>query len=313
METVRIENGSPCPVAERRVVVLGFFDGMHIGHAALFRRAREEAGRRSCELAVFSFLDDGGLKPGLTRLSGEEERLARMAEEGAERVFLYRFSDVRDLSPAAFVEDILLGTLSAAACVCGYNFRFGAGGVGDASLLSSLLAERGVPLLVIPEERLEGQPVSTSAIRAALSAGDAALAARMLGRPYAIRGTVAHGRALGRTIGVPTANLPIPPGRAMPAYGVYAALGQIEGDPRLIPGIANIGVRPTVEDGGAPNCETHFLTPVGDLYGREVTVSLLHRLRGERQFENLAALHTQILQDAAEAKEYIAQWQNGRN
>ena len=299
--------------ARPRVVALGFFDGMHRGHAALFAAARQAARERGCETAVFTFADDGSLKPGAPRLLAEDERLSLMQAQGAEAVFLYRFSAISGLSPAAFVEKILFEQLSAAAVVCGYNFRFGAGGAGDAALLHRLLGAHHVPLITLPAQRLGDEVISASRIRAALAAGEAELAAHMLGRPYTVSGCVAHGKALGRTIGVPTANLPILPGRVLPAHGVYAAVGYLEGDGRPHAGVANIGVRPTVEAGAAPNCETHFLDRVGDIYGKHLTVLLLRRLRGEITFENLEALHAQILQDAAQAKEYIATWLNGQN
>lgn len=155
--------------------------------------------------------------------------------------------------------------------------------------------------------------ISASAIRTLLEAGAVEEAADLLGRPYAWEGVVVHGKALGRTIGVPTANLAIPPMMAAPARGVYAVLGYIEGQAEGHIGVANVGVRPTVETGGIANCETHFLDPVGDIYGKRLTVLFLHRLRGERQFENLEALRARITQDAQEAKEYVQKWQNGQN
>lgn len=296
-----------------RVVALGFFDGMHLGHTALLSAARREARRRACPLAVFTFADDGSLKPGALRLLSERERLDRLSAAGVDEVFLYSFSALRGLSPEAFFEDVLAGALSATAVACGYNFHFGAGGAGDTACLAALATRAGMGVITLPAVAVAGQPVSASAIRAALAAGDAEGAARLLGRPYAISGTVAHGKALGHTIGVPTANLPISPGMALPALGVYAAVGYLAGDGRPLPGVANIGVRPTVEHGSAPNCETHFLTPVGDIYGRDLTVHLLCRLRGEQQFENLEALCAQIARDKAKAKEYIEQWLNGQN
>jgi riboflavin kinase/FMN adenylyltransferase len=299
--------------ARARVVALGFFDGMHIGHAALLSLARQEGDTRRCETAVFSFAEDGALKPSTPRLLSEEERLAHMERAGVDTVFLYRFADICHLSPEEFVATVLVQQLSAAAVVCGYNFRFGKGGAGDAAMLRTLLSPYGLPLYVLPPARLGDEVISASAIRVALAAGMAEQAARMLGRPYAITGEVAHGKALGRQIGVPTANLKIPPGRMVPALGVYAAIGYIEGDARPHLGVANIGVRPTVEHGSLPNCETHFLDPVGDIYGKHLTVLLLHHLRGEIAFENIEALIAQIAQDKAQAKEYGTTWLNGQN
>ena len=296
-----------------RVVALGFFDGMHVGHAALLSLARQEGDARRCETAVFSFAEDGTLKPATPRLLSEEERLVQMEQAGADSVLLYRFADICHLSPEEFVETVLVRQLSAVAVVCGYNFRFGKGGVGDADQLRALLAPHGLPLHVLPPARLGDEVVSASAIRVALAAGEAERAATMLGRPYAITGEVMHGKALGRRIGVPTANLPIPPGRVVPAFGVYAAIGYIAGDAQPHLGVANVGVRPTVEHGSLPNCETHFLDQVGDIYGKRLTVLLLHRLRGEITFDNIEALVAQIMRDKAQAKEYGTIWLNGQN
>ena len=138
-----------------RVAVLGFFDGMHIGHAALFARARQACAQRGARMAVFSF-EDGGIKTDALRLLSEEERLAGMAEAGAEEVFLYRFEELRDLSPAAFVEDILLAHMGVCEAVCGESFRFGAGGRGDPALLSALLSAHDGRLLVQPSVYYEG-------------------------------------------------------------------------------------------------------------------------------------------------------------
>lgn len=305
------------PAAEvppgRRVVALGFFDGMHRGHAALFVTLRQEAAARGATPAVFTFAEEAAFKPHALRLLSEEGRLQRMAEAGAEEIFSYSFTALRSLSPAAFVADVLVGTLSAVAVVCGYNFRFGAGGAGDATLLASLLAAHGVPLLTLPPCKWGETVISASAIRALLETGMVEEAADLLGRPYALEGRVVHGKALGRTIGLPTANLPILPMMAAPAHGVYAVLGYIEGQEGGHIGVANVGVRPTVEPAGAVNCETHFLDPVGDIYGKRLTVLFLHRLRGEQRFENLEALRARITQDAHEAKEYVQKWQNGQN
>ncbi|MBQ8351401.1 MAG: riboflavin biosynthesis protein RibF [Clostridia bacterium] len=311
MEIFRIPTDRP--PARPRVIALGFFDGMHIGHAALLAAARREGDRLGCETAVFSFSEDSSFKPHAPRLLSEEERLSLMEEQGIDAVFLYDFAAIRDLSPAHFAEEILVRDLSAAAVCCGYNFRFGACAAGDPDCLRTLLAAHRIPLVILQAQCVAGETVSASAIRRALAAGDAEGAARMLGRPYTVRGCVAHGKELGRRIGAPTANLPISRGMVVPAHGVYAALGYLEGEEQPHPGVANIGVRPTVDEDGTPNCETHFLDDVGDIYGRPLAVSLLHRLRGEIRFETIDALRAQIARDASNAKEYIQQWQNGQS
>ena len=313
MDVIRIADVGTLARQRAAVVALGFFDGVHRGHAALLAQARKEASARGVAFAVFSFADEGGIKTGAPRLSGEKERLSLLEAAGVERLYLFDFAAVRDLSPADFVKDILLDRLACAVAVCGFNFRFGAGGAGEADTLSALLAEAGVPTVVLPPYETDGVTVSSSAIRAALESGEAARAARLLGRPFAFTGEVVHGNALGREIGYPTANIVPPAGRVIPARGVYAVSCAIEGEGAL-PAVANVGVRPTVEKAAAAvNCEVHLLAPVPDLYGKRLTVAFLARLREEKKFESTAALGRQIAADIENAKEYHKQWLNGRN
>ena len=311
MDVIRIRGAIPAgqPAA---VIALGFFDGVHRGHAALLARAVEEAKRRGVLSAVFAFSDGGGIKAGAPRLTTEEERLSLLAAAGIDRVYLFDFAAICDLSPAAFAEEILVRGLSCVAAVCGFNFRFGAGGAGNADTLHSLLATHALPVAVLPPYEVDGIPVSSSAIRAAAEAGEMEKAAALLGRPFSLVGEVVHGKALGREIGYPTANLILTPGKVMPAWGVYAALCAVD-DGAPVPAVANLGVRPTVEGGQAtPNCEAHLFREMGDLYGRRLRVSLLRRLRGEIKFNSIADLRAQIAQDTAKAKEYF-QWVNGQN
>ena len=159
---------------------------------------------------------------------------------------------------------------------------------------------------------VNGIPVSSSVIRTAIEAGELERATALLGRPFSLTGEVVHGKALGREIGYPTANLILTPGKVMPARGVYAVLCTVDGG-APVSAVANLGVRPTVEGAEAtPNCEVHLFCESGDLYGRHLTVSLMRRLRGEIKFESIADLREQIAQDTAKAKEYF-QWVNGQN
>ena len=314
MEVIRISNVATLARQRAAVVALGFFDGVHRGHVALLRRAKQEAEARGVSFAVFSFSDADGIKAGAPRLSGEEERLALLAAAGAERLYLFDFAAVCGLSPADFVKTVLLDRLACAAAVCGFNFRFGAGGTGDAHTLSDLLAAQGVPTVVLPPYEADGVTVSSSAVRAAIEAGDTETATHLLGHPFSFTGEVVHGNALGREIGYPTANIMPPAGRVIPARGVYAVSCAIDGVGAL-PAVANVGVRPTVETGcGARiNCEVHLLSPVSDLYGKRLTVSFLSRLREEKKFESIAALSAQIAADIENAKEYHRKWLNGQN
>ena len=287
------------------VVALGFFDGLHIGHAALLERTVAAAEARGAVPCVFTFTDSPTFKGGV-RLYPEEERLSRFADYGIARVVTADFPPLASLSPEEFVSDVLIGRLGATAVVCGFNYRFGARAAGDAALLGRLLSAYGVPLYPVAEMTYGGKTVSTSEIKAALSAGDADMASAMLGRPYTLTGRVVHGKALGRTIGVPTANIPFPCRVFVPRRGVWAVRCDVEGMDRPVCGIANVGVRPTVESTDADNCEVHFLTPVPELYGRHMRVHFLSFMRPEITFSDLAALRARIDLDKEIAKEFFA-------
>lgn len=309
MEILRV-CGSPA-VTDAAVIALGFFDGLHIGHAALLEKTAAEARARGVAAAVFTFADSPGFKGGL-RLYPEGERLSRFADFGIERVYVADFSALAHLSPEEFVRQVLIDGLHAAAVVCGFNYRFGAGAAGDATLLSALLTPHGVPLFALPPTLYGDKVVSTSLLRATLGAGDVGAAMAMLGRPYSLSGRVVRGKALGRTIGIPTANIPFPDGLLVPRRGVYFVSCELTGCDRTLFGLANVGVRPTVEKVERENCEVHFLSEVGDLYGKDIRVSFLEFLRPEERFADLAALGAQIALDKQIAKEYMDKW-NGQS
>lgn len=293
------------------LIALGFFDGMHRGHTALLRETvrRAEAGR--LVPAVFTFRDTQDFKAGTPRLLTEQARFAHLAAAGIRRLYLADFEEMRGLSPADFVSRVLLSTCAARGVACGYNFRFGAGGAGTADDLASLLATHGVPLFVLPPEKEGGEDVSASRVRRALRDGRVAEVTSLLGRPYTLEGEVTHGRALGRRLGHPTANLALPEGGVTPRLGVYAVAVSVDGAPP-VGGVANIGRRPTVEADGRPNCEVHLFSEMGDLYGRHLALSLLAFLRDERKFDGTAALREQIGRDTEQAKEIFSKW-NGQS
>ena len=304
MEIVRV-CGTDVPVsAESTVLALGFFDGVHAGHAALLARVRQEAEARGALPAVCSFAQDSGIKENSPRLMSEEERLEAFRRAGMRRVYLLDFAAVRDMSPRAFCTDVLISAMHCTAAVCGYNFRFGRGGAGDAHALLALLSAQGVDTVILPPVTHGGGEISSSAIRTAAEAGDIERARALLGHPLSLSGEVVRGKALGRLIGYPTANLVLPKNALLPAHGVYAVRAQL-GDGRTCAALANVGVRPTVEDAAAPNCEVHLFDFAGDLYGKTITVYFEHRLRGEQKFDSIEALSRQIAEDEAKAKEYF--------
>lgn len=283
--------------AEGRAVALGLFDGMHIGHRAVVAEAIR-AGRGHC--AVYTFSPSTlYTKSDLRRITTDAQQAAILDRMGVTEIFETDFSAVCDLSPERFVEDILQNTLHATAVTCGFNYRFGKGGVGDAGLLERLCALRGIAVTVVPAVESNGQAVSSTAIRSALADGDMATVTRMMNRAYCFELPVGQGQHLGRRLGMPTANQVLPGDLALPRFGVYASCVEINGQVHY--GVTNIGVRPTVGT-DAPLAETWIDGFDGDLYGQTVRVYPVKYLRDERAFGTLEELKAQVEQDAADAR-----------
>jgi riboflavin kinase/FMN adenylyltransferase len=288
------------------VVTIGNFDGVHLGHLALVERAREEAGRRGVPTVALTFdphpaavLRAAGA-PAL--LQSLDERVATLRAHGCERVEVLRFdAELATLSAEAFVEDLLVGRLGAEHVVVGENFRFGAGAGGDVALLRSLGERLGFEVDAVGLVDAGDGPVSSSALRALLGAGDLPAVARGLGRAFTLSGEVVHGEGRGRTIGVPTANVAVQPGRALPADGVYACWATPEGEGRL-PAVVNVGWRPTF-DGTTRTVEAHLLVDgAPDLYGRSLELAFVARIRGEERFDGVEALLARIGHDIEAAR-----------
>lgn len=294
----------PLPPA-RRAVALGVFDGLHIGHRAVIS-------------AACGVLDHGGDTPFLSAcvlsLSGVPktgDRLTDPAERpdlcktlGVDEWIDLPFAAVRDLSPAAFVTEILHEKLHARAVCCGYNYRFGKGGAGDADTLRRLCEPLGIAVTVAPSAARDGQTISATAVRAALQNGDMRTAARLLGRPYAVMQPVTRGNRIGRTLGFPTVNQVFPEGAAVPRFGVYASLTVI--GQRQYAAVTNVGVHPTVGGCARPQAETWIADFDGDLYDRTLRVELIDFLRPEQQFSSIEELKAQIEQDKQAALARLA-------
>ncbi len=271
----------------QKVVALGYFDGGHTGHRALLRETIKRAAAYECDSAVFSF-------PSLPTKGGEllsslDGRLAFFEEMGIGTVILAAFDEVRTMSAEAFVSDILKERCAARLAVCGFNYRFGHGASGDGDTLCRLLPES----VVLPPTLFDGAPVSASRIRTALSNGDMEAASKMLGRPYTVKGKVTHGKAMGATLGFPTAN--IRPETLLPRLGVYKTEVKVDGVSYA--GLSDVGVRPTVEGGGEVRVETFLPHFSGDLYGATLSVSFLSFLREEKRFASTDELAAQIRRD----------------
>lgn len=278
------------------IIVLGNLDGVHCGHRALLQTARALADERRTSVTVWTFdtLSEAAITPFPLR-----QRLLR--EAGADTVLSASFAAVKDFSPRKFVEEILRGELHAAACVCGYNYSFGKGGIGTPSLLASLCEELGIACHIIDPVTVDGEAVSSTRIRALLRQGRIEDAEKLLGHPYLLVGKVVRGNAIGRTLRIPTVNLLPEEGLCLPKHGVYAAACRLS-DGTTYPAVTNIGERPTVADDKGTVIETHLLDFEGTLYGKEITVALRSFLREERKFPSLAELKQAIDQDILSAR-----------
>ena len=290
-----------------RVIALGFFDGVHLGHGALLRRAAEEARKRGCESAVFTF--DRPPKEVITGipcpLINSPEDRAELVKRlyGIDEMIMVPFDDEMRTTPwDRFVTDILVGRYGAVHLVAGHDHHFGHRNQGSPELLKEKCAELGLGCDIIPAVTLNGVTVSSTHIRKLLEEGDVETARAFLGHPHVLTQTVGHGRQLGRTIGIPTANLVAPPHVLLPKRGVYAAKITLP-DGRAFGGVTNVGVRPTVNNGQDVTVEPWILDFDGDLYGQAIRVEFFRRLRDERKFESLDALRSQIETDAGKTRE----------
>lgn len=280
-----------------RVVALGLFDGVHIGHRAVIAQA-VRTGQGRC--AVYTFSPATMTTKGdLRRITTDAQQSALLEAMGVTELFETDFASVRDLSPEEFVENILQNTLHATAIICGFNYRFGKGGVGDASLLTTLCAARGITVTVVPAVASDGQAVSSTAVRQALADGDMTTVRRMLNRGYRFDLPVEQGQHLGRRLGMPTINQRLPADLALPRFGVYASCIEVDGLVRY--GVTNIGVRPTV-GADTPLAETWIDGFDGDLYGQNLRVYPVKFLRDERSFDTLEELRAQVQCDAEAAR-----------
>ena len=285
----------------RAVIALGMFDGVHIGHRELIRRCTALAQRQNAMPAVYTFLNHPETVLRNTpphSLTDSAVRRALLMSLGVREVRMDSFTPaLAALLPEEFI-DRLASYWEISGLVVGYNYSFGRFGAGTPETLLAIGARRGFPVEVVPAVLFDGAPVSSTRIRALLDAGDVTAAAALLGAPYTLSGTVGANRGIGRTIGFPTANLPVDFERALPLDGVYATDAQAEGG--CWRAVTNIGTNPTVH-GTARTLETHLIGFSGDLYGKALSVAFLARIRGEERFDSLEALSAQIARDRADA------------
>jgi riboflavin kinase/FMN adenylyltransferase len=294
------------------VVALGNFDGVHLGHRQVIRRAVEEACARGrgCVAATFEPHPQAVLRSGsepklLTTLDIKRELLLGL---GVDQVRAIPFDEeLSRKSPQDFVREVLVGELQAAVAVVGENFRFGYKALGDVKVLGRCMRETGGEAYAVPIYALDeivGESISSTKIRALLQDGDTREAARLLGRPYFMRGEVVVGDKRGRALGFPTANV-LPDARALvPGRGVYAGYVRIRNE--RYGACTNVGVAPTF-DRHERRVEAYLLGYEGDLYGEVVDVAFVERLRPEKRFSGLDELKEQIARDVVEAQKVVNQ------
>ncbi len=283
--------------AARRVIALGFFDGIHLGHRAVLRRALDVAGDVYTP-AVFTF-DTLPKLQGEARLLSREEGDRHLAKMGFAERITADFAALRDLTPEEFVRNVLISALHVTAVCCGENFRFGKHGTGDAAALKQWGDILGFDVHILPLTPADGEPISSTRIRRALAAGDMLTVNRLLGHPYEIRAQVVNGAHLGRTFGTPTINQHLPEDTVYPPFGVYASTVEVDGAMHYA--VTNIGIKPTV-GGQTPLAETWIFNYTGDLYGRHITVRPVRFLRAEKIFSSVTELKAQIEADGEAAR-----------
>jgi riboflavin kinase / FMN adenylyltransferase len=298
-----VVRGLDAVVPAESVVTIGNFDGVHRGHRVLLRRATD-AGRNLEVRSVAVTFDPHPavvLRPELAppALQDTEDRIAALAATGVDLVVVVPFTpELAALEPRAFVARVLHARLHAVRVIVGTNFRFGHRAAGGLVTLVEAGDEHGFDVEAVTLLDLDGDPISSTAIRERLAAGDLDWPTRALGRPHVVTGTVVPGDGRGRTIGVPTANLDVAAGVLVPGDGVYAGHLTVAGARH--DAAINVGVRPTFAAGRS--VEAHVLDAELDLYGREVAVSFLHRLRGEQRFDGPEELVAQIRTDLDAAR-----------
>lgn len=293
----------------QRVIALGFFDGVHLGHAALLKRVSEAAGQLGAVPAAVTFdkhPEDVILgKQHIPLITSPADRAALMRRlYGISDVIVAHFDARMMRMPwQDFVTEYLVKECGAVHLVAGHDFHFGYRGEGDPRRLMELCAGLGIGCDIIPKVEREGITVSSTYIRSLLAQGELERVNLFLGHPYCLSGTVAHGKRLGSSLGFPTVNLSFPAGVMTPAFGVYATMARFDG--RSVMAVTNVGIRPTVEDGGRVNAEGFLLDFHGDLYGRELRLDFYKFLRPERKFPSLDALRAEVMRNADQTRTYF--------
>jgi riboflavin kinase/FMN adenylyltransferase len=302
---VQVFRGIP-PAADVPIALaIGNFDGVHRGHQAMLARLAEAADDLALPAAVLTFdpppREFFARSTAPPRLSSLRDKFEQFAARGVARTYVARFDGrLASLEAASFIDAVLVRRLGARWLLVGEDFRFGKGRAGDLATLRR--AATAFSVEAMRTVAIGGERASSTAVRSALAQGDLARAHALLGRSFSLSGRVAHGAKLGRSLGFPTANLPLK--RTAPVAGIFAV--RVHGLGRVpLTGVASVGVRPTVAASGAPMLEVYIFDFDETIYGRRIGVEFVHKLRDEARYPDLAALTRQIEADAAQARDYF--------
>ncbi len=294
----------------KRVIALGFFDGVHLGHGALLRRVGERSGELGAVPAAVTFdthPENRILHNSMPLLSSPADRADLMRRYyGIRDVIVAHFDErMMRLPWRDFITEYLVKEHGAVHLVAGHDFHFGYKGEGNPQRLRETCRELGVGCDIIPKVERDGITISSTYIRTLVAQGEMERAMEFLGHPHTLTNTVARGKHLGSTLGFPTVNLQFPAGVLIPAHGVYACKVCFEnGESHMA--VTNVGTRPTVDDGDRVNVEGFILDFQGNLYGKNVRMEFYHRLRGEQKFPSLEALREEVMRNARETRAYFA-------
>lgn len=286
------------------ILCIGDFDGVHLGHrqlvASVLTQMQKEKQEHPNVVSGAWFFDSNTYKAA-REIYTIEEKLNVFASLGLDYAIIADFDEMKSLSPESFVYDVLQSKCNCIHAVCGENFRFGAKAAGNSNALKSMMNGNAtvVPLLSVDGDKI----ISSTYIRELLAEGNIKKANSLLGENYTVYETVIHGKALGRTLGIPTINQNVQGKQFILKNGIYSTICTVEGKKYF--GVTNVGVRPTVDDNGHKNMETYIIDFDGDCYGKMVKVEFVHRVRDEMKFDSLNALKTQIQKDINATMHYF--------
>ena len=294
----------------KTAVTMGIFDGVHRGHQAVINTACEFK-KQGLDVVLFTFKTDTVTTKGrgfIEMLLSDDLKKERFAKLGVDYIYSPAFDEMKNMTSAQFVEQVLYKKLNAEVVVCGEDFRFGKGAKGDAEKLKLLCEKYHIKTVIVKQAQYEGRKISSSDIRDCIRRGDIKRANEMLGYNYYYKLSVLHGNEIGRTLDFPTINQEITKGYILPKFGVYITRTKIDG--KWHNSISNIGVKPTVEVRAAPLIETNILDFEGDIYGQVAEVELICFLRPERKFESIDELKRQVKSDINKTREFFEHWED---